>query len=321
MTTAPAPTEAWPALPFAEIRETCATLQLWTQIVGKIRLVKTPWLNHSWQVTLYVTTRGLTTSPIPDGERTFEITFDFLAQTLRLETSDGPHEEVPLVAQPVAAFHAAVMAALARLGVAVRIHPRPNELPDPVPFPEDHAPRVYDPAIALKFWRALVQIDRVFKAFRTGFIGKSSPVHFFWGGADLAVTRFSGRPAPLHKGGVPYLPDAVAREAYSHEVSSAGFWPGGGAIDYPAFYSYAYPEPAAFRTTPVRPAAAFYHPDLGEFLLSYEAVRQSPTPDAALLEFLQSTYDAAANAGAWDRAALECDHGVPCVPRAIATPR
>jgi hypothetical protein len=310
--------DAWPELVPAELRETCATLQLWTQIVGKIRLAKTPWLNHSWQVTLYVTTRGLTTSPIPDGQRTFQIDLDLTDQLLRLQTSNGDLTQLPLRPQPVADFYAGVMGALAGLGVQAHINDMPNEVPDPVRFTDDHAPRAYDPAVAHRFWRALVQADRVFKIFRTGFLGKASPVHFFWGAADLAVTRFSGRPAPLHRGGVPHLPDAVVREAYSHEVSSAGFWPGGGGIEYPAFYSYAYPEPAGFRDAPVQPASAFYSSGLGEFILPYDAVRRASAPDAALLAFLQTTYEAAANLGGWDRAALECDPGVPCVPRPLA---
>jgi hypothetical protein len=312
---------AWPDLSdVAALRETCATLQLWTQIVGKIRLSRTPWLNHSWQVTLYVTARGLTSSPIPDGAQTFQIDLDFIDQVLRVQSSGGGQAQLPLRAQPIAEFHAGVMGALAGLGIEARINPLPNELPDPVRFDEDHAPRGYDPEVARRFWRALVQADRVFKLFRTGFIGKSSPVHFFWGAADLAVTRFSGRRAPLHGGGVPHLPDAVVREAYSHEVSSAGFWPGGGGIDYPAFYSYAYPEPAGFREARLRPAEVFYSAALGEFILPYEVVRRAPSPDAALLAFLESSYDAAASAGGWDRAALECAPGVPAVPRPVGAP-
>jgi hypothetical protein len=237
--------------------ETCATLHLWTQIVGKIRLSQTPWLNHSWQVPLYVTARGLTTSPIPYGERTFQIDFDFIDHVLRIETSDGPRWQMPLHAQPVADFHAAVMAALSDIGIEVHIDESPNELP-PIRFSEDRVHPAYDAEYAQRFWRVLLQADRVFKAFRTSFIGKCSPVHFFWGSFDLAVTRFSGRRAPQHLGGVPNLSDEVAREAYSHEVSSAGFWPGGG-IDYPAFYSYAFPMPRGFARLPSgrrRPSSA-----------------------------------------------------------------
>jgi hypothetical protein len=309
--------EAWPELPYAAWRDSCETLHLVTQIVGKIRLARTPWLNHSWHVTLYVTARGLTTSPIPDGARSFQIDFDFIDQTLRISTSDGQQRQLPLAAQPVAAFYAAVMAALAELGIDVKIDDKPNELPDPIRFREDHLHAAYDPDAAHRFWQVLRQVDRVFGKFRTGFLGKSSPVHFFWGSFDLAVTRFSGRPAPRHPGGVPNLPDAVVQEAYSHEVSSAGFWPGGGGIDYPAFYSYAYPEPEGFRATRVRPDAAFFSGALGEFILPYDAVRNAADPDSALLDFLQSTYEAAADAAKWDRAALECALGQPRLPRRL----
>ena len=230
---------SWPDLPYPVWRETCATLHLWTQIVGKIRLSQTPWLNHSWQVPLYVTARGLTTSLIPYDERAFQIDFDFIDHALRIETSDGPRWQMPLHAKSVADFHAAVMAALSDLGIEMHIDESPNELPDPIRFSEDRVHAAYDAEYAQRFWRVLLQADRVFKAFRTSFIGKCSPVHFFWGSFDLAVTRFSGRRAPRHPGGVPNLSDEVSCEAYSHEVSSAGFWPGGGAIDYPAFYSYA----------------------------------------------------------------------------------
>ena len=307
----------WPELPYTAWRDTCATLQLWTQIVGKIRLSLTPWLNHSWQVTLYVTARGLTTTPINDGERALEIAFDFVDHVLRIDTSDGRQLKVPLRAQPVAEFFTAIKAALAEAGVHVDIDETPNELVDPIRFSEDRVHAAYDADYAQRFWRVLLQCDRVFKLFRTGFIGKASPVHFFWGSFDFAVTRFSGRRAPLHPGGIPHLPDAVTREAYSHEVSSAGFWPGGGAIDYAAFYSYAYPTPGGFGKSRVRPAAAFFSQELGEFLLPYDAVRTAADPDALLLEFLQSTYEAAANLAGWDRAALECSLGKPRIPRAI----
>ncbi len=309
--------EAWPGLPYAAWRGSCETLHLWTQIVGKIRLARTPWLNHSWHVTLYVTATGLTTSPIPDGARSFQIDFDFIDQTLRISTSDGQRRQLPLAAQSVATFYAAVMSALAELGIDVKIDDRPNELPDPIRFGDDQVHASYDPDAAHRFWQVLRQADRVFGKFRTGFLGKSSPVHFFWGSFDLAVTRFSGRPAPRHPGGVPNLPDAVAQEAYSHEVSSAGFWPGGGAIDYPAFYSYAYPAPEGFATTRVRPDAAFFSEALGEFILPYDAVRTAADPDSALLDFLQSTYEAAANAARWDRAALESSLGRPRLPRRL----
>jgi hypothetical protein len=309
--------EAWPELPYAGWRDSCETLHLWTQIVGKIRLARTPWLNHSWHVALYVTARGLTTSPIPDGVRSFQVDFDFIDHTLRISTSDGGQRQLPLTAQPVAAFYAAVMAALADLGIDVKIDDKPNELPDPIRFPDDQVHAFYDPDSAHRFWQVLRQADRVFAKFRTGFLGKSSPVHFFWGSFDLAVTRFSGRAAPRHPGGVPNLPDAVAQEAYSHEVSSAGFWPGGGAIDYPAFYSYAYPAPEGFSATRVRPDAAFFSEALSEFILPYDAVRTAADPDSALLDFLQSTYEAAADAAKWDRAGLECPSGEPGLPRRL----
>lgn len=308
---------AWPELPTEEWRETYATLHLWTQIVGKIRLTKSPWLNHSWHVALYVTPRGLTTSPVPDGTRTFQIDFDFIDHRLRISTSDGVHRQFALPGHSVASFYGAIMEALAELGIAVAIDEMPNELPDPVRFSQDTAHASYDPDAVGRILQILVNSDRVFKQFRTGFLGKASPVHFFWGSFDLAVTRFSGRRAPRHPGGVPNLPDAVAHEAYSHEVSSAGFWPGSGPVDYPAFYSYAYPEPAGFRTAKVRPDAAFFSEAMSEFVLPYDAVRKSGDPDKTLLDFLDSTYEAAANAARWDREALECDPGQPGVVRQV----
>jgi hypothetical protein len=311
-------TEPWPALPYQAWKDTYATLHLWTQIVGKIRLAQTPWLNHSWHVTLYVTPRGLTTSPVPYGGGAFQIDFDFIDHALLISSSDGRDRRLPLTAMPVADFHERLMAALVELGIRVKIHGSPNEIPDPIPFRADREHAAYDPDSAQRFWRVLVQADRVLKQFRTGFLGKVSPVHFFWGSFDLAVTRFSGRPAPLHPGGVLHLPDAITREAYSHEVSSAGFWPGGGAIDYPAFYSYAYPSPEGFAAVPVRPDAAFFHEALGEFVLPYDAVRRAAAPDETLLDFLQTTYEAAANTAGWDRAALECPLGRPRVPRPVA---
>jgi Family of unknown function (DUF5996) len=308
---------AWPELPTAAWRETYETLHLWTQIVGKIRLALAPWLNHSWHVALYVTARGLTTSPIPDGVRTFQIDLDFIDHALRIWTSDGATRQFALAGQSVASFYAAIMADLAELGIHVAIDETPNELPEPVRFSQDNRHASYDPAAVRRFFQILVNTDRVFKQFRTGFLGKASPVHFFWGSFDLAVTRFSGRRAPRHPGGVPHLPDQVACEAYSHEESSAGFWPGSGAIDYPAFYSYAYPEPSGFRATAVRPQAAFFSEALGEFILPYDAVRTAAEPDRVLLDFLQSTYEAAANAANWDRDALECAPGQPGVVRQI----
>ena len=307
----------WPELPTAAWRDSYATLHLWTQIVGKIRLVKAAWLNHSWHIALYVTPRGLTTSPVPDGTRTFQIDFDFIDHVLRISTSDGTQRQFPLAGQSVASLYAATLAALAELGIAVTIDEVPNELTDPIRFSQDTVHASYDPDATGRFLQILVNCDRVFKQFRTGFIGKASPVHFFWGSFDLAVTRFSGRRAPRHPGGVPHLPDAVAHEAYSHEVSSAGFWPGSGAIDYPAFYCYAYPEPAGFRVAKARPDAAFFSEALGEFILPYDAVRTAADPDQALLDFLQSTYEAAADAAKWDRDALECAMGEPGVVRQV----
>ena len=297
--------EAWPALPLEAWSDTYATLHRWLQIVGKIRLARTPWMNHGWHVALYVTSRGLTTSPVPSGTGSFESEFDFCAHRLVVRTSDAREERVPLRPQSVASFYRELWEVLERLGIHVRIHGRPNEVEDPIPFDEDEVHAAYDPEYAHRFWRVLVAVDGVFQRFRARFIGKCSPIHLFWGAVDLATTRFSGRPAPEHPGGIPNLPDAVTREAYSHEVSSAGFWPGGGSVPYPAFYSYAYPEPPGFPDAPVRPAAAFYHAELREFLLPYDAVRESPSPDETLLDFLQTTYEAAADLGGWDRARLE----------------
>ena len=307
----------WPELPLAPWRDTCATLHLWSQIVGKIRAARTPWLNHSWHVTRYVTARGLSTSPIPDGTRNFEIQFDFVNHSLQISTSDGPWRTFALSGHSVASFYRTVMTELAELGIAVAIDQIPNELPDGIKFSEDEVHASYDRDAVGRFFKILVNADRVFKRFRTGFLGKASPVHFFWGSFDLAVSRFSGRSAPRHPGGIPHLSDAVACEAYSHEVSSAGFWPGSGAIDYPAFYSYTYPEPPGFRTTKIRPKAAFFSEALGEFILPYDAIRTAENPDALLLDFLQSTYLAAAKSAWWDRDALECPIGEPGVVREI----
>ena len=303
--------EPWPALPYESWKDSCTTLHLWTQIVGKIRLARTPWVNHGWHVTLYVTPRGLTTSSIPYDDRALQIEFDFIDHVLVIETSDGAERRLALEPRSVAAFYDALMAALAELEMPVRIHGRPNEVADPIPFRDDHEHAAYDPEFAQRFWRVLLQADRVFKQFRARFLGKVSPAHFFWGSFDHAVTRFSGRTAPPHPGGIPNLPDVVTREAYSHEVSSAGFWPGGGAMDYPAFYSYAYPTPDGFAAAPVRPAAASFHQQMGEFILPYDAVRSAAAPDEVLLDFLQTTYEAAADAAHWDRAALEYPPGGP----------
>lgn len=302
--------DAWPSLPYREWKDTFETLRLWLQIVGKVRLVQSPWVNHQWHVTLYVTARGLTTSPIPHGTRIFQIDLDFLEQRLFVCSSDGGTRSLALEPQPVSRFYASVMALLDELGVPVKINRRPNELPRAIPFDEDTAPRAYDPEYAQRFWRALVQADRVFKAFRGRFAGKCSPVHLFWGSGDLAVTRFSGRRAPVHPGGAPNMPDWLLREAYSHECSSCGFWPGGDDAPYPFFFSYAYPAPPGFAEAAIRPAAAAtYDKALGEFVLPYDAVREAASPDATLLEFLQSTYEAAADLGGWDRAALEMKLG------------
>ncbi len=301
---------AWPDLPYPAWRDTAATLQLWTQIVGKIRLALTPWVNHSWQVALYVTARGLGTSPIPSGNEIFEIAFDFVGHQLVARTSRGEERMLRLEPQTVADFHRRVIDLLNGIGIAVVINEMPNEVPNPIRFSDDRTHASYDAGAAHAFWRALVQADRLFKLFRSGFLGKASPVHFFWGSFDLAVTRFSGQPAPLHPGGVPGLPDAVVREAYSHEVSSAGFWPGNDAFPHAAFYSYAYPEPPGFRDRAVTPGA-YFDAKLGEFILPYDAVRAAKEPAALLLDFLSSTYAAAAEAGNWDRAALECPVGAP----------
>jgi hypothetical protein len=306
----------WPALSYPAWRDTAATLHLWTQIVGKVRLALTPWINHSWQVPLYVTARGLGTSPIPSRDEIFEMEFDFIGHRLLVRTSSGGERTISLEPQAVCDFYRRVIDLLDDMGIAVRIGDMPNEIANPVPFSRDRIHASYDASAAHAFWRVLVQADRVFKLFRSGFLGKASPVHFFWGSFDLAVTRFSGRPAPPHPGGVPGLPDAVAREAYSHEVSSAGFWPGNDAFPQAVFYSYAYPQPKGFRDAKV-PPGAFFEESLGEFVLPYDAVRTAAEPDSLLLDFLSSTYTAAADSGRWDRAALECSLGVPARVRHV----
>jgi hypothetical protein len=307
--------ETWPDLPYNAWKDTRDTLHLWTQVVGKIRLALTPWLNHSWHVPLYVTARGLTTSPIPYQQGSFEIEFDFNEHMLDITTSGGYRSRIALQPRTVAEFYDIVLAALREANIRVEINDFPSEIPGAIPFSRDRTHAAYDAQYARRFWQVLVQADRVFKQFRTGFIGKSSPVHFFWGSFDLAVTRFSGRRAPPHPGGVPGMADAIVRDAYSHEVSSAGFWPGGSGIDYAAFYSYAYPAPDGFKTSSVEPQSAFFNEALGEFLLPYDDVRNASNPDAVLLAFLNSTYEAAARAGKWDRAALECAPGIPGVPK------
>lgn len=295
----------WPSLPLAAWQDTYATLHMWTQIIGKIRLVLSPKLNHWWHSTLYVTPRGLTTSSIPYGTRTFEISFDFLAHHLKLETSDGITQRIALIPRSVADFYREVMDILSASGIEVRIRTMPQEVAEPIPFDQDRKHAAYNPESAQRLWRILVQANRVMTVFRSRFIGKSSPVHFFWGSFDLAVTRFSGCRAPEHPGGVPNLADWVTREAYSHQVSSCGFWPGGGSVEEPVFYSYAYPEPQGFRDYAIQPKEAFYNSQMQEFILPYEAVQQADEPDTVLLAFLQSTYEASANLGNWNRAALE----------------
>jgi len=301
--------DQWPSLPLEAWSDTSATLHLWTQIVGKIRVAQCPWVNHSWHVTLHVTAKGLTTLPIPYGDRTFQIDFDFVHHLLTVQSSDGRIGHFKLEPQSVATFYSRLMDQMAKLDLHVRIHRKPNEVADAIPFDRDESHAAYDREYANRYWRVLVQADRVLTEFRARFAGKCSPVHYFWGAPDLAVTRFSGRRAPEHPGGIPNLPDTVTREAYSHEVSSCGFWAGGGPISYAAFYSYAYPEPAGFSAAPVKPDAAFYSADLREFILPYDRVRQAADPDTTLLEFLQTTYEAAANLAKWDRAALERESG------------
>jgi hypothetical protein len=295
---------AWPDLPLASWADTHATLHRWLQIVGKVRLALSPPQNHCWNATLYVTATGLTTSPVPHPAGSFMVDFDFCAQRLVIRTTEGADGGFALAPMSVATFHRRTMDELVRLRRPVRIHPRPNEVADPIPFAEDEVHHAYDAERATRFWRILVEVDRVLKVFRARFIGKSSPVHLFWGAPDLAATRFSGRRAPRHPGGIPGLPDVVTRDAYSHEVSSAGFWAGGGPVADPAFYSYAYPEPPRFATSAV-PSPAYYNAELREFVLPYDAVRTSDAPDATLLSFLEATYVAAADNGGWDRASLE----------------
>ena len=301
------PADAWPPLAYESWADTRETLHRFSQIVGKTRLALEPMVNHWWQVPLYVSVRGLTTSAMPYGGRSMvEVEFDFLAHQLEIRTSEGGRRTLPLAAQSVADFYAGYRGALAALGVTVEIWPVPVELPgDALPFEQDRVHAAYDPAAAQRFWRLLLQADRVLKIFRGRFLGKASPVHFFWGSFDLAVTRFSGRPAPPHPGGAPHVADWVMREAYSHEVSSAGFWPGSPQAPVAAFYSYAYPTPAGFAAAPLSPAGASFDAQLGEFVLPYEALRAAADPEAALLAFLQTSYDAAADLAHWDRAALE----------------
>lgn len=310
-------TTAWPVIPYPEWRESCTALHLFAQILGKYRLAHTPWINHSWHATLYVNARGLTTSLVPDGPGGVEIVLDLLGHAVVGWATDGRSAGFALEPMSVAEFHGRFVELLRMLTATPEFHGIPNEIPDPVPFVDDLAERPYDAAAVTRFFGACVAINRVFERFRTAFLGKVSPVHLFWGSFDLAVTRFSGRTAPLHPGGVPGLPDDVTCEAYSHEVSSAGFWPGGGGVDFPAFYSYAYPSPPGFADAIVAPGEAEFDTALGEFLLPYEVVRRAPDPEATLMAFLESTYRAAADLGAWDRGALECATGIPRRPRPL----
>jgi hypothetical protein len=300
--------ELWPPLPLDEWRDTYATLHMMTQVVGKIRLACAPMVNHWWQTTLHVTARGLTTAAMPHGPLTFQIDFDLVDHALRVRVSDGKERSIALGARPIAEFYGEVMETLGSLGVPVRIWPRPVEVEDAIPFDQDFQHSTYEPEQARRFGQVLRQAHQALAEFRSGFVGKCSPVHFFWGSFDLAVTRFSGRRAPEHPGGVPNLADWVTREAYSRECSSCGFWPGGGAVQEPAFYAYAYPEPAGYRDHPVRPAEAYYHEEMREHILPYEAVRRAADPDRMLREFFQSSYEAAAEAGGWNRSELEQDY-------------
>lgn len=306
----------FPALPSDAWADTLATLHRWTQIVGKVRLAHTPWFNHSWHVPLYLTARGLTTSPIPHERATFQMDFDFLDHALVTRIDDGRIHRILLEPMSVATFWERVTGMLADHGLDGAIHPAPNEIADAVPFPNDHTNASYNPDHAAAFWRATLAADRVFKRFQTSFLGKQSPSHFFWGSFDLAVTRFSGRTAPVHPGGFPALPDDVTREAYSHEVASAGFWPGNAEAG-PMFFAYAYPTPDGFKDAAVEPAGVEWSDALGEFVLPYDAVRTNPNPEAALLAFLTSSYEAAAALAGWDRGGLECAPGVPRTPRVV----
>jgi hypothetical protein len=307
----------WPEIPYVDWRETCSALHLYTQIVGKYRLARTPWVNHSWHATLYPTARGFTTSLIPDGPVGIEIRFDLIDHKVVGESGDGRRDSFALGPMSVSEFHARTIDLIAALGGRPEFDGAPNEIADAVPFVRDEAMRPYDADAVRRFFEASSAVTRVLQAFRTSYLGKVSPVHLFWGSFDLAVTRFSGRPAPLHPGGIPSLPDEVTREAYSHEVSSAGFWPGGGPVDYAAFYSYAYPAPDGFAQAKAQPASARYDAAFGEFILPYDEVRRSADPEATLMAFLESTYRAAADLGRWPVEALECAPGVPRRPRQL----
>jgi hypothetical protein len=297
----------WPELNYTKLKETLTTVQLWTQIVGKIRLVKMPWINHSWHVTLYVSPRGLTTGSIPFEDGFFTIEFDFIAHQLIIRSSTNKEQRMELFQRTVADFYKELFQKLPLMGIGVKIYAKPNELELAIPFEKDDIHFQYDKEQIHLYWEALVKIEPVLIRFRAKFIGKCSPVHLFWGGFDLAVTRFSGRLAPKHNGGAPNIPLRVMQEAYSHEVSSCGFWGGNDHCPYPVFYSYCYPTPETFKDQPIQPEQAFYSTDLGEFMLRYDDVRKAPDPENFLMDFLQSTYAAAANTGHWDRKSLECD--------------
>ena len=302
-------TPAWPDLSTVTLAPTIETLHLYSQVVGKVRLMLTPWENHGWHVPLYLTPRGLSTGLVPVEGRAFALEFDLVTGNLRLAVADGREETIALAPQSLASFYDSVMAVLRGCGIEVRIDPMPAEIADATPFDRDDRARHFDLDVARVYWRALLEVHRVFQVFRTRFTGKCSPIHLFWGAFDLAVTRFSGREAPPHPGGAPHMADAVAREAYSREVSSAGFWPNPGGGDGPCFYSYAYPPPGGYADHPVRPAAARFDAALGEFILTYAAVQGSADPDATLLDFLQTTYEAAADGAGWDRSLLEREEG------------
>ncbi|MEL6967946.1 MAG: DUF5996 family protein [Pseudomonadota bacterium] len=308
---------SWPELNYAHIGETAKSLHMWTQIVGKFRTAQTPWINHSWQVPLYVNARGFTTSLVPGQSAGFEVQFDFIDHHLSVTSTDAKRETMALESKSVADFHSHFITMLAKVGAPTAFHGSPNEVPDPIPFSKQTTPGAYDPDAAAALFKALVNIERVFNRFRSGFLGKVSPVHFFWGSFDMAVTRFSGREAPLHPGGIPALPDPITREAYSHEVSSAGFWPGGDSFPEPIFYSYAYPTPDGFGDAKVKPQEAGFNTELGEFVLPYSAVQTAKDADGVLMAFLETTYRAAADLARWDSEALECEAGTPRQVRQI----
>lgn len=307
--------ERWPDIPYGPWRSTCSALHLYIQIIGKYRLARSPWVNHSWHATLYTDARGFTTGLVPDRPGGIELSLDLINHEVVGRATDGRIARFSLEPMSVAYFHGRALDLIRTLGGTPEFHGRPNEIPEAIPFAEDKMERPYDADAVTRFFRACVAVTNVLQIFRTAYLGKVSPVHLFWGSFDIAVTRFSGRHAPSHPGGIPALPDEITREAYSHEVSSAGFWPGGGAIDFPAFYSYAYPMPTGFAAARISPEAAYYDENLGEFLLPYDAVRLANNPEDMLMTFLESTYRAAAELGNWDRAALECKVGKPRQPR------